>query len=203
MSRPSAFRMPSTSVRKTRRSAPSAAERAPAAASALTFSSCPGSSALRAMGATTGTQARASERLDEANVGLQRAGDESQFRVRDRSAQQAAVRAGDADGVHARASQVGDKALVDEAGERGDGDVQARRVRHAQAADELGAEAEFRHPRGDRRAAAVRDDRAGPLALEGGDVGERRVVRAKRAAADLDDDDGAFGLHRFRSCTRC
>ena len=62
-----------------------------------------------------------------------------------------------------------------------------RRVRHPQAVDELGAHAQLGHPRRGFRATAVHDDDASTRGLQSRHVSEGRVVRAKRAAADLDE----------------
>ena len=117
MRRPSAFSMPSTSVRKTSRCAPSATANAPAAESAVHVQQLSRVVRARCDRRNDRHVACVRQTLDERRIRLQLTRHEPQFRVRDAPAQQATVGAGDANGVHSNVLHLRHELLVDEARE--------------------------------------------------------------------------------------
>ena len=152
---PSAPRIPSTSVIRISRRAPSPAASPPAASSALTLQTRPSSS--RASGATTGTCPLTRMRVQQVALDPHDVGDEAEpgHALPD---EQPAVDAGEAHRVDPQVAERGDELGVDDAAQDGRGNLQRLRVRDAEAALEAGRDAEPFEPLGHSLAAAVDDD---------------------------------------------
>ena len=136
---------------------------------------------------------------DGFGIDLGNLADESEFRVGNAAPEEGSVDTAEADYACSEGGEGGDKLFVDEAGEDGGDDVEARSVGHSKAADESRHGAVTLHPLGDDFAAAVDDDYAASFLLKARQVLEGGVVAAEGAAANLDQDGGfrrAVGVGR-------
>ena len=114
--------------------------------------------------------------------------------------EQAAIDARQAHGIDAEVAQPGHELAVDDAAQDGRGDLERGGIGDAQAAFELGRDAEPLQPLGDALAAAMDEDH-GPLARDRGHFLEHLALVRDRRAAELDDEDLAHVVYSLFSMT--
>ncbi len=125
------------------------------------------------------------EHLEQGDVHFSYGADESKCRLVNLCSKQPAIRAAQPQRAHAQARKLGNQLLVDQACEDGDDDVECWTIRHPEAINKMRLDFVDVEPARNLGAAAVDDDDRDTAAVQRGDVAQRRVVGAERAAAEL------------------